>query len=177
MRLRKITTEEFRTIRPTPLLLKTLSRTPCVVLLENVRSAHNVGSVFRTADGMRAEKLLLTGITPCPPNPHIQKTALGATEVVPWEYEENSLVAAQKMKDAGMQLVALELTHESVLYTQLTYRFPVCVVIGNEVSGVSPEMLALCDAAVSIPMLGRAHSLNVASATAIMLYEVLRHHE
>ncbi len=116
-------------------------------------------------------------MTGFPPRKEISKTALGACDVVPWEYHKKSTDTIKKLKSEGVQIVALELTNESQRYTNIKYESPVCLVLGNEIDGVSDEALELCDAAVDIQMLGRANSLNVATACGIAVYEILRQYE
>lgn len=151
-----------------------LTRLPVALLLENVRSLYNVGSLFRTADAAGAARLILTGITGRPPHKGISKTALGAEERVPWEYERDSTAVAEKLHQAGFELVVLETTLRAVDLFDWAPRYPVCVVLGHEVEGVSQPLLELCDTHVRIPMLGHKHSLNVATAGGVVLYELLR---
>lgn len=149
-------------------------RLPIYVIVENVRSLFNVGAIFRTADGVRAAGVYLTGFTGCPPRKEIRRVALGAETSVPWVYERDPLVAVASLKNRGVQVVALEQTDGSADFRIFPYRLPVAVVVGHEVEGVRPETLAACDAAVQIPMLGEKASLNVSVASGIMLYELLR---
>ena len=150
-----------------------MARTPLYVILDNIRSIHNVGAIFRTSDAILAEKLFLCGITGYPPRPDLEKAALGATQVVPWEYQASSVDAVKKLKDAGIRICALEQTHSSTHYKKTKYPFPVALILGNEVDGVSEELMKFVDMAIDIPMLGRANSLNVATAFGIVGYEIL----
>jgi len=149
-------------------------RLPIYVIVENVRSLFNVGAIFRTADGVRAAGIYLTGFTGCPPRKEIRRVALGAEVSVPWVYERDPLVAIASLKDRGVQVVALEQTGGSADFRAFPYRLPVAVVVGHEVEGVRPESLAACDGVVQIPMLGEKDSLNVSVASGVMLYELLR---
>jgi len=149
-------------------------RMPIHVIFDNIRSRYNVGAMFRTSDAGLVSRVFLAGITPRPPHPHIEKSALGALDVVPWEYCPDTRQVIKKMKQSGVFVVALELAHGASVLGETKLVFPVCFVVGNEVDGISQEVLDLCDAAISIPMLGRAHSLNVATAYGIALYEALR---
>jgi tRNA G18 (ribose-2'-O)-methylase SpoU len=134
---------------------------------------HNVGSIFRTSDAVRLEKLLLTGFTALPPRPEINKSALGATESVPWEHVKNPLDKIKELKSAGYTVYSLEQTTESKIYTQVNYQFPLCLIVGNEVNGVSEELLSLADYSIEIPMLGIKHSLNVSVAFGVVAYDML----
>lgn len=149
-------------------------RLPVSILLDNVRSMYNVGAFFRTADGAGIERLFLSGITARPPKSAISKTALGAEERVPWEAvaDLNSQLADLRLH--GHEIAAIETSNRAVDLFDWRPHFPVCVLFGHEVDGLSSEMLALCDTHVRIPMLGLKHSLNVASAGAIVMYELLR---
>jgi tRNA G18 (ribose-2'-O)-methylase SpoU len=148
-------------------------RTPLFVVLDDIRSVYNVGAIFRTSDAVLAEKLFLCGITPHPPRKDLEKTALGATKVVEWQYRPSARETLLKLKANGVRICALELTDRSVDFKEAKYEFPVALVLGNEVEGVGREVLELADMVVSIPMLGRAKSLNVATAYGIVAYEVL----
>ncbi len=147
-------------------------RTPIFVILDNIRSIHNVGAIFRTCDALLVEKLYLCGITGHPPRKDIDKAALGAVEVVPWEYSVSTADLVKELKQRGVTICALELTHQSVNYRQADYPFPIAIIIGNEVEGVSENVLSLVDMIVDIPMLGRANSLNVTTAFGIAAYEI-----
>jgi len=153
---------------------ETPGHAPIYALLDNVRSAWNVGSIFRTADAAGLAGLFLCGMTATPPRPDLEKTALGATRSVPWDYWPDAVAAAREIKDRGLPLVALEQTPAAVPWDTFAYPFPVCFVVGHEVGGVSPEVLALADGVVQIPMAGIKHSLNVAVSFGVMAYEVRR---
>jgi len=147
---------------------------PVAVLLDNVRSMYNVGAFFRTADAAAVEKLYLCGITGHPPKHAISKTALGADETVPWEHAWEPLPVVEKLRAQGYELTAIETTVHAVDLFDWSPRFPVCLVFGHEVEGVRPEISSLCDTHVRIPMLGAKHSLNVATAGGVVIYELLR---
>jgi tRNA G18 (ribose-2'-O)-methylase SpoU len=148
---------------------------PVVVLLDDVRSAHNVGSAFRTADAFRVEKLYLCGITGTPPHREITKTALGADESVAWEYAADALAAVQTLKNAGYRVVAVEQAEGSVLLQAFDVSSDgrYCFIFGNEVFGVGDELMAACDACLEIPQFGTKHSLNVSVSVGIVLWEVI----
>lgn len=147
---------------------------PVTLLLENIRSMYNVGAFFRTADGAGIERLLLSGITARPPMNAIRKTALGAEERVCWTGISDAAAEVQKLHQQGYEIAAIETSNRAVDIFDWRPRFPICVLFGHEVDGVSQTLLDLCDTHVRIPMLGLKHSLNVASAAAIVMYELLR---
>ena|SRR5579863_4971549 len=147
---------------------------PVTIVLDNVRSLYNVGAFFRTADAARIAKLWLCGITGRPPNRAITKTALGAEETVPWEHALVAVPVIDALRESGHEIAAVETSVHAVDLFDWTPRFPVCVVFGHEVEGIRPEVAELCDTHVRIPMLGLKHSLNVATAGGIVMYELLR---
>jgi tRNA G18 (ribose-2'-O)-methylase SpoU len=147
---------------------------PVTVLLDDIRSLYNVGSFFRTADAARVQKLLLCGITGRPPQKGISKTALGAESTVEWEYSPDAAGSLRELRERGYEIAVVETSIHAVDLFDWKPRFPVCAVFGNEVQGVSPQVHALCDTHIRIPMLGHKHSLNVATAGGIVIYELLR---
>ena len=149
-------------------------RLPVTILLDNVRSMYNVGAFFRTADGAGIERLLLSGITARPPKSAITKTALGAETRVPWEAVDDPVSAIGKLRASGYEIAAIETSLRAIDIFDWQPRFPVCVAFGHEVDGLDTPLLEACDTHVRIPMLGLKHSLNVASAGAIVMYELLR---
>jgi tRNA G18 (ribose-2'-O)-methylase SpoU len=152
-----------RTLSPEPFTPPSLPGIQLEALLDNLRSAWNVGAIFRTADGLGVQKLHLCGITPTPENKSVQKTALGAAQSIPWTYARNALSAAEKLKSEGVRLWALEQDQRAVPVTG-TWQAndqPVLLIVGNEVTGVDPALLELCERIVYIPMQGQKRSLNV----------------
>jgi tRNA G18 (ribose-2'-O)-methylase SpoU len=151
---------------------------PVTVLLDNVRSMYNVGSFFRTAEAAAAELLMLTGITAFPSENStksgIRKTALGAEQSVPWEQARDAVPLLERLRARNYQIAAIETTPRAVDLFDWNPAFPVCVVFGHEVDGIRPEAAELCDVHIRIPMLGRKHSLNVATAGGVVLFELLR---
>lgn len=153
------------------------------LILHDIRSAHNVGAIFRTADGAGVSKIFLTGYTPVPhdgkrilksqADKMLAKTALGAEQTVAWEKCEDLPKLLDELKQKGCQLVALEKTAEATDLKKFQPTFPLALVLGNEVEGVSEEVLAKCDAVVSIPMRGQKESLNVSVAAGIAMYEIM----
>jgi len=151
-----------------------IERLPVAVLLDNVRSLYNVGAFFRTADAARVEKLYLCGITGRPPHKAIAKTALGAEECVAWEHTWEPVELVGRLRARGLEIAAIETALHAVDLYDWEPRFPVALVFGNEVEGIRPEISALCDTHVRIPMLGVKHSLNVATAGGVAIFELLR---
>jgi len=147
---------------------------PVSVVLDNVRSLYNVGAFFRTADAVRLEKLHLCGITGRPPKRAITKTALGAEETVRWEHTWEPVLVVEEMRRRGYEIAAIETAVHAVDLFEWVPRFPVCLVFGHEVEGIRPELSGLADTHVRIPMLGLKHSLNVATAGGVVIYELLR---
>jgi tRNA G18 (ribose-2'-O)-methylase SpoU len=169
--MRKLTHAEIAEKRLSPAEIGTIGRFPVSVLLDNIRSTYNVGSIFRSADGARVRELVLTGYTPAPPRREIEKTALGATSTVPWRYERDPLRAAAEIKAAGVRLCVVEHTDRSRPYDEIgAGDLPLCLVIGNEITGVSPSLIGMADLAVEIPMYGMKQSLNAAVAFGIVAF-------
>jgi tRNA G18 (ribose-2'-O)-methylase SpoU len=147
------------------------ARIPIVLVLDSIRSLYNIGSIFRTADALLIEKIYLCGICGQPPDSRIDKVALGAVDTVPFEYIEDVDTCLQHLKKEGREVVAPELTKQSENYREKKYKFPMALVLGNEIEGIGDSAMKLCDSAVDIPMGGRANSLNVATAIAVVGYE------
>lgn len=168
--MKKLDLEEIGQQRLTPEEARKAPRFPIYVLLDNIRSLYNVGSIFRTADAVRIEKLYLCGISGHPPRKEIDKTALGAQDTVPWEYHPDAIDILKQLRRKGIPVLALEHTRESKSYWEYQYSFPCCLVIGNEVWGIQEELLEYVDAAIEIPMFGAKHSLNVSVAFGIVVY-------
>ena len=145
---------------------------PFTVVLNNIRSLHNVGSIFRTCDGVGVEKLWLCGITGYPPNAQLAKTALGAERRVSWEYRADVCSVLKELKASNYQIILLEQTTESVSCDEFEPGGPVCLVVGNEIEGVAQPLVALGDAAVEIEMTGLKNSLNVSVAFGIVAYHI-----
>ena len=151
-----------------------VDRLPVSVLLDNIRSLYNVGAFFRTADAARVGSIYVSGYTGTPPHKEITKTALGAETVVPWERWSDPATALETLRTRGCELAAVETSVQAVDVFDWQPHFPVCVVFGNELDGVGAELLDRCDTHVRIPMLGLKHSLKVATAGGIVIYELLR---
>ncbi|HEX9251553.1 MAG TPA: RNA methyltransferase [Ignavibacteriaceae bacterium] len=176
--MRKLTHDEISANRSTLESIHKVKKLPVIVVLNSIRSSYNVGSIFRTSDGAMIEKLILCGYTPHPPienkgNKDVLKTSLGSTESVKWEYIKNPVDAINELKSKGFKICALELTENSKPYFDTTlYEFPLCLVVGNEITGVSQEVLNLCDYSIEIPQYGIKQSLNVAVAYGIAIFEL-----
>jgi len=168
--MRKLTHEELvarQEIQPLP-------KVPLVVVLNNIRSLYNVGSIFRTSDGVGVTKLYLCGITGIPPSSKITKTALDAEKTVPWEYGKNAVEVIVKLRSEGYEIVLLEQTAHSLPYHEYIPTKPVCLVLGNEISGICDSLLPVCDRAIEIEMAGLKNSLNVTVAFGIIAYHLRR---
>ena len=164
--LHRISAEEF----------KQAEKLPLVVVLDNVRSLHNIGSVFRTADAFRIECICLCGITACPPHPEMHKTALGAEFTVDWRYVENTVEAVDDLRAAGYTVYAVEQVEGSTMLDNLrldpSKRY--AVVLGNEVKGVQQEVVDHCDGCIEIPQYGTKHSLNVSVTAGIVMWDLFK---
>ena len=153
---------------------KQATKIPIIVVLDNIRSLNNIGSVFRTADAFLIEKIILCGITATPPHKDIRKTALGATQSVDWEYTESTLEAIQKLKSNGVQTIAIEQA-ENAIYLQdfsPTNDKRLALVFGNEVKGVSQEVVSACDLVLEIPQFGTKHSLNISVSAGVVVWDI-----
>jgi 23S rRNA (guanosine2251-2'-O)-methyltransferase len=148
---------------------------PIIVILDNIRSMHNVGSVFRTADAFLLEGIYLCGYTPKPPHRDINKTALGATESVTWKYFPATTQAIQLLKEENYKVYAVEQAENSIFLQNIPSinTDKIAVIFGNEVEGVGNEALLLCDGAIEIPQLGMKHSMNISVAAGIVLWELV----
>lgn len=164
--LNRVTAEEF----------KNQEKTPLVVVMDNVRSMYNVGSIFRTCDGFAVEELLLCGITACPPHKEIAKTALGSTESVNWRHFDETTAAIAELKERGFKVYAVEQVDTSVALQDFAPQKgeKIAIVLGNEVFGVDDDALALCDGALEIPQAGTKHSFNVSIAGGIAIWEIFK---
>lgn len=161
--LRRISIEEFKSSRKTPITL----------VLDNVRSALNVGAIFRTADAFLIEKIILCGITTTPPNKEIRKAALGSSDSVNWEFQDNTINAVLKLKKQNYHIIAVEQTDKSTKLNNLSLsKKQIALILGNEINGVSQDVIDLCNNVIEIPQFGTKHSLNISVATGIVVWEV-----
>ncbi|MEZ4827425.1 MAG: RNA methyltransferase [Bacteroidia bacterium] len=169
--MRKLKLEELN--RLTPEAFRMTEKKPVVVVLDNIRSMHNVGAVFRTADAFLIEKIILCGITAVPPHREIHKTAIGAEETVAWEYQSDIVAVIRNFKAQGYTIFSIEQTDQSISLNSGIPPFEKCVIVlGNEVEGVNQQVVDLSDAALEIPQLGTKHSLNVSVAAGIVMYSL-----
>lgn len=152
---------------------KEAHKTPLIIILDDVRSLNNIGSVFRTADAFLIEKIYLCGITAVPPNKEIHKTALGATETVDWEYCETVEIAIEKARSQNAILFAVEQVRNATMLDKFEVsKCKYAIIFGNEVFGVSQRAIELCDGAIEIPQLGTKHSLNIAVSAGIVMWDL-----
>ena len=155
---------------------KNATKTPLIIVLDDIRSLNNIGSVFRTSDAFLLEKIFLCGITATPPNKEIHKTALGATETVSWEYRQSVVEVIQELKQDTIEVFALEQVENAVFLhdfkVDLTKKY--ALVFGNEVFGVSQEAIEACDGCIEIPQLGTKHSLNIAVSAGIVIWDLFQ---
>lgn len=155
---------------------KKSEKTPLILVLDDIRSLHNIGSVFRTADAFLIEKIILCGITATPPNKEIHKTALGATETVTWEHHENVLEVIENLKKENVLTLAIEQV-ESAIFLQdfkVEKNQKYALIFGNEVYGVAQEAVAICDGCIEIPQLGTKHSLNISVSAGIVVWDLFQ---
>ena len=164
--LGRITVDEF----------KSTKKTPIIVVLDNIRSLNNIGSVFRTSDAFLIEKIYLCGICATPPNKDIHRTALGATDSVAWEYVEDTLSLIQKLKDSSIKVLAIEQAENSTKLNDFTpeKNQKYAIVMGNEVKGVQQEVVNASDCCIEIPQLGTKHSLNISVTTGVVLWDLFQ---
>ncbi|PKL84623.1 MAG: RNA methyltransferase [Ignavibacteriae bacterium HGW-Ignavibacteriae-1] len=173
--MRKLSHSELLKIRKKESDINEFERHPVSIILSNVRSLYNVGSMFRTCDSAFVSELILTGFTPYPPRKEIEKTALGAVDTVPWKYFPAIQDAIEYQRNKGFHIAALEITNNSMCYDEIEpNNFPLCIIAGNELTGIDNAVLELCDFSIEIPMYGVKHSLNVSIATGIAIYSSIR---
>ncbi len=155
---------------------KTSKKTPLILVMDDIRSLHNIGSVFRTADAFLIEKIYLCGITATPPNKEIQKTALGATETVTWEHQKSVTDVIKNLQAENVIVLAIEQVEQAYLLDDFTIDSTkkYALVFGNEVYGVSQEAVALCNGCIEIPQLGTKHSLNIAVSAGIVIWDLFK---
>ena len=163
--LKRINIDEFKIVK----------KTPITIVLDNVRSALNVGSVFRTSDAFLIENIILCGITAIPPNKDIRKTALGSTDSVNWKYAKHTTDAVQQLIKEGYHIVGIEQADKSTQLNEFELpKKPIAMILGNEVNGVDQQAIDLCNEVIEIPQFGTKHSLNIAVTTGIVIWDLLK---
>lgn len=173
--MKKLSHEEISRNRASIDNLDNVERMPVYVILNSIRSSYNVGSILRTSDGAMIEKLFLCGYTPTPDKKEVVKTALGSQNSVKWEYIKDPKEVIYSLKSKGIKICALELTDSSIPYYNVSKNdFPLCIIVGNEIAGVSQELIDLCDFSIEIPQFGIKQSLNVAVAYGITVFDLRR---
>lgn len=172
--MRKIKNEELD--RLDVAAFKAASKTPIILVLDNIRSLHNIGSVFRTADAFRVQEIVLCGITAQPPHKDIHKTALGATESVSWRYESNTLEAVKTLKEKGVKVIAVEQAEGAQSLESFTPKSHTtyALVFGNEVKGVAQEVVSAAHGVLEIPQYGTKHSLNVSVSVGVVVWQLFQ---
>ncbi len=173
--MKKLSMDELN--RKTTEQFKTAHKTPIVIVLDNVRSMNNVGSVFRTADAFLLQAIYLCGVTAKPPHREIQKTALGATESVEWKYFNTTIEAVNSLKNEGFKIYAVEQAEESIMLDKFTVApGKIALIFGNEITGVEQTVINACDGCIEIPQYGTKHSLNLAVSVGIVVWEMVSKH-
>jgi len=154
--------------------MKKSNRNPLIIILNDIRSALNVGAILRTADAIGAEAVYSCGITATKDHPKIKKTALGAEETVPTFYKKSVKLLIKNLKKKNYQIIGLEIDKNAINFWEVDYEYPVALIVGNEVEGITKEILNMCDLVIKIPMYGQKESLNVATATGVAGYEIIK---
>lgn len=172
----KLAAKELRNSSPTPEEFGKIKKNPIYIILDNVLDTYNIGAIFRLADAVAAERIIICGESETPPNTRIKKASINTTEWVKWEYAESAPAAIDHLRVTvdDIQIVAVELSEKAVPYDEFEYKFPIALVVGHETTGVSPEVLEKCDGVVELPMFGVNISLNVMVSLGIVLYEVVK---
>ncbi|MBU1123709.1 RNA methyltransferase [Patescibacteria group bacterium] len=163
---------ELRQSKVSKKMFSNLARSPIYIVLDDLKSAFNVGSIFRLADALLVSKLYLCGRTLSPPNHKIKTTSRGTERWVPWEHRSSTIDTIKELKKAGVYILCAELSADSIDYKKITPSFPACLVLGREYDGISSEVLDLADCIVSLPIFGMTNSLNVATTASVLLYEL-----
>lgn len=173
--MKKLKAKALRHSEPTEAEIKSIKRNPIYIVCDNVIDTYNIGSLFRLADAIAAEKIYLCGETEYPPNTRIHKAAVGTEKWVPWQKCDSAAHEIKKLKDKGIQIIAVEQSPKSIPYSLLpsALHFPCAIVIGNETTGISKKVLNMADAIVEIPMFGINNSLNVWGAAAVVAYKII----
>lgn len=173
----KLAAKALRNSSPTPEEFSKIKKNAIYIILDNVLDTYNIGAIFRLADAVAAEKVIICGDSETPPNTRIKKASINTTEWVSWEYKETAVKAIEDLRAEipDLQVIAVELDEKAVSYDEFEYKLPIALVVGHETTGVSREVLKKCDATVQLPMFGVNISLNVMVSLGIALYEVVKH--
>jgi len=177
--MKRLKPDQLRTTVRDEEKFKKIKRNPIYIILDSVMDTYNVGAIFRLADAVAAEKVILCGQTETPPNTRIKKASINTTEWVPWEYAESTVLAISNLKNqiSNIQIVAIEQDLRSIPFQNAKYSFPIALVVGHETDGISKEVLSVCDKIVELPMYGINTSLNVMVSLGIVLYETIKYLE
>jgi 23S rRNA (guanosine2251-2'-O)-methyltransferase len=170
----KMNAKELRTTEVDPEIARSIKKNPVTIILDNVLDTYNVGSIFRLADAVAVEKVILCGQTLTPPNSRIKKASINTWEWVSWEYAPTTIEAVKKLKEEGVKIIAVEQDSRSKPFYQVKYEFPLAIIVGNETTGVSKDVLDEADMIVEMPMWGINTSLNVMVSSGIILYEIMK---
>lgn len=172
----KLGAAELRTTKGDPEIIRNLKRNPIYIILDNVLDTYNIGAIFRLADAVAAEKIIICGESEVPPHTRIKKASINTTEWVKWEYKETAIEAIKDLrkKVKGVQIVSVELDKRAIPFNKAEYKFPVALIVGHESNGVSRDVIDASDLIVDLPMYGINKSLNVMVSLGIVLYEVVR---
>lgn len=173
-RMVQFNAKQLRTTEVDPEIAKSIKKNPIAIVVDNVLDTYNVGSIFRLADAVAAEKVILCGETLTPPNSRIKKASINTTGWVDWEYEKNTIDAIKKLQKKGRKIIAVEQDERSVAFDKATYTFPLAIIVGNETTGISSDVLDAADCIVELPMWGINKSLNVMVSCGIILYEIMK---
>ncbi len=167
----QLTKEELRNNKSRRDEFKNIDRNDIYVILDSLKVTHNIGTILRLADALLVKKVYICGNTIVPPNRKIKMSSRGAERWVPWEYCENAVDVAKKLKEDGVQIVAVEVTNDSIDYRNFSPKRPICLILGREFDGVSQELLDISDCSVHLPLLGMCNSINVSTAASVVLYD------
>lgn len=173
----KLNAKELRTTVVDEEAAVAIKKNPITIILDNVLDTYNVGSIYRLADAVAAEKVILCGQTLTPPNSRIKKASINTTGWVSWEYEKNTIDAVKKLKVKGVKIVAVEQDSRSDSFYKVSYQLPLAIIVGNETTGISKDVLDMSDLIVEMPMWGINKSLNVMVSCGIILYEIMKQHD
>lgn len=168
----QLTKEELREQKSRREQFKDIPRNDIYIILDSLKCAHNVGTILRLADSLLIKKVYICGDTIIPPNKKIRSSSRGSEKWVPWEYHEKALNIAKVLKECGAQIVAVEVTNDSIDYREYSPEGPVCLILGREYDGVSQELLDIADCSIHLPLLGMANSINVSTAASVVMYDV-----